>query len=139
VALYVTPEEVLASIGGPPQIKPSEGAIRQFVNEAQAIVQGRIGELPTPRNEEVAGIIRDLAAARAIYLMRAAQTNERPRGAAWLMEDATERLKDYDSRTSSAGLQGEVDEEAFVNIQPVDLFTLADANLTIDDDDYEAV
>ncbi len=133
--LYVTPSEVLAAIGGPNQAKPSEGAITSFLNEAIAIVQGRIGTLPTdPRDEEVAGVVRDMAAARALYLMRAAQTNERPRAAAWLMEDAMDRLQKVDDRVASSGLGGEVDEDAYVNFQASNLFELEDVGLAYTND-----
>lgn len=134
--LYVNSQEVLDVIGGPPQSKPSAGSVEQFILEAQSAVEGAIGALPAERNTEIAGIIRDLAASRAIFLMRGAQSSEPPRAAAWLAEDARRRLADLDARTVTAGGVKEVDEGAYSNPQETDLFTLEDAGLVVDDGRY---
>lgn len=133
MTLYVNPQEVLDIIGGPPQSKPSPGSIEQFIQEAQSAVEGTLGELPAERNVEIASVIRDLAASRAIFLMRGAQSSDPPRAAAWLAEDARRRLADLDARTATSGGVKEVDEEAFSNIDEGPLFTPSDAHLRWDD------
>lgn len=130
---YINPQEVLDSVGGPPQSKPSPGTVTQFIVEAESIVRGTIGELPETRDEEVAGIIRDIAGARTIILMRGAQSSEPPRAAMWLAEDARKRLADYDARHYTRGGVKEVDEEAFINFEQGFLFTPEDAYLTWSD------
>lgn len=115
---YIEPDEVLDVLGAP-QRRPDPTVVEQFITEAQSRVEGALGVLPDPepgqRNEEVAGVIRDLAAARAIFVMHAGQTSEVPRQATSLRDDALVRLRDLDARINLVGGVGEVDETAFSN------------------------
>lgn len=115
---YIEPDEVLDVLGAP-QRSPDPTVVEQFISEAQSRVEGAIGTLPDPepgkRNEEIAGVIRDLAAARAIFVMHAGQTGEVPRQATSLRDDAMVRLRDLDARINLPGGVGEVDDAAFSN------------------------
>lgn len=126
---YINPQEVLDSVGGPQQSKPSTGTVTPFIVEAESVVRGALGELPQPRDEEIAGIIRDMAASRTMILMRGAQATEAPKSAIWLADDARKRLMDLDHRTHFRGGVKEVDEEAFINVQEGVLFSPEDAYL----------
>lgn len=130
MANYVDAQEVLGVLGGPNQSKPSSGIVQTFLDEAESAVRGSLGELPSdPRDEEIAGVIRDMAAARALYLMRAAQSNEPPRVATELADNAARRLRDLDARRATAEGLGEVDADAYSNVQTGALFSLEEFNL----------
>lgn len=116
--MYIEPDEVLDVLGAPGR-RPDPTVVEQFIQEAQSRVEGTLGPLPDPepgqRNEEIAGVIRDLAVARAIFLMNAGQTSEPPRQATSLRDDAIVRLRDIDSRMTLAGGVGEPDDTAYWN------------------------
>lgn len=127
--LYVEPSEVTEVLGAP-QRRPDDTVVQQFISEAQSRVEGTLGTLPTnPRDEEIAGVVRDLAVARSIFLMHAGQTGDVPRQATSLRDDAMVRLRDLDSRINTTGGVGEVDDTAFSNPLETALWTIDDFNL----------
>ena len=130
--MATSPDDVRMMIGGPKDRTPEDSILNAFIAEAQSRVEGAVGALDPNADAEAWGIVRDFAAAMAIFMMRSGQASQPPQTAEFLQNSAAARLRDLDARLSTTGGVGEVDEEAW-SAPANDLFSTEDAGFTIDD------
>jgi hypothetical protein len=129
--MATSPDDVRMMIGGPKDRTPDDSILNAFIAEAQSRVEGAVGAL-TESDAEAWGIVRDFAAAMAIFMMRSGQSAEPPRMAEALENSAAARLRDLDARRSTTGV-GEVEEDAWSPAETGNLFSTEDAGFVIDD------